>query len=31
MRKPISMVLFVLTLMLGSAFVEAKNKLRKRI
>lgn len=27
MRKPISMVLFVLTLMLCSAFVEAKNKL----
>ena len=27
MRKPIQMVLFVLTLMLGSAFVEAKNKL----
>ena len=27
MRKPITMVLFALTLMLGSAFVEAKNKL----
>ena len=27
MRKPIQMVLFVLTLMLGSAFVEAKSKL----
>jgi len=27
MRKPITMVLFVLILMLGSAFVEAKNKL----
>ena len=27
MKKPITMVLFALTLMLGSAFVEAKNKL----
>jgi len=27
MRKPITMVLFALILMLGSAFVEAKNKL----
>ena len=27
MRKPITMVLFALTLMLGSAFVEAKSKL----
>ena len=27
MRKPIQMVLFVLLLLLGSAFVEAKNKL----